>query len=125
MTKKTKIACPLESEEGVALMSWAAYHPIAKYYLFHISNENKTSWQNGRSLKAQGKKKGVSDYLLAYPSNEKHGLFIELKRRVRSLSKLSEDQAIFLAQQTRVGYAAFVAYGSDEAIDIIKKYFGE
>lgn len=120
--KSTKMPCALEAEEGKALKDWSDYHPICKDHLIHIANESKTSWQNGRSMKAQGKKKGVSDYFLAYPCGDKHGLWIELKRRVKSLSKLSIEQAEWLSKCEDVGYGACVAYGAEEAIHAIKKY---
>ena len=120
--KKINIPCALEAQEGKALKDWSDYHPICKNYLIHIANESKTSWRNGKSMKAQGKKKGVSDYFLAYPSSGKHGLWIELKRLDKSLSKVSKEQREWLDLCSEAGYEACVAYGSEEAIHAIEKY---
>jgi hypothetical protein len=120
--KSLKLPCATEAQEGKLLKSWADYHPICKNHLIHIANESKTSWQNGKSLKDQGKKKGVSDYFLAYPAGGKSGLWIELKRSNKSLSRLSAEQAEWLATCERVGYSTSVAYGADEAIQKINEY---
>lgn len=120
--KPIKLPCPLEAQEGKALKDWSDYHPICKDHLIHIANESKTSWQNGRSMKAQGKKKGVSDYFLAYPCGDKHGLWIELKRVNKSISKPSPEQIKWLSICDSVGYGTCVAYGALDAIDAIEKY---
>src|SRR6267378_1394033 len=104
----------LEQQEGIALMQWAAYHPIAKDHLIHIPNEAKRSWSEGRKKKQEGVKSGVSDYFLAYPSNNKHGLWLEMKRRSKE-AKLTENQTIWLARMGKAGYAAKVVYGWEEA----------
>lgn len=121
-SKLSKLPSALESQEGKLLKSWADYNPIAKHHLIHIANESKTSWKNGKSMKDQGKKKGVSDYFLAYPWGGKSGLWIELKRTNKSLSKLSVEQAEWLSTCQRVGYETCVAYGAEEAMQKIKQY---
>lgn len=113
---------PLESQEAKTFKSWADYHPIAKHQLIHIANECKTSYQNGKHLKDMGKKKGVSDYFLAYPSNGKAGLWIELKRVCKSVSRITLEQAEWLARCERHGYATFVAYGAEQAIKAVEDY---
>ncbi|CAB4144681.1 VRR-NUC domain containing protein [uncultured Caudovirales phage] len=123
--KAIKLPCPLEAEEGKALKDWSLLNTICNQYLIHIANESKTSWRNGKSLKAQGKKKGVSDYFLSYPCGDKHGLWIELKRRDKSLSTVSKEQREWLALCSEAGYGACVAYGAEEAIDAIEKYLSQ
>lgn len=122
MNRHLNIQVPLEAEEAKTFWQWAQYHPIAKDHLVHNANESKTSWANGRHLKAQGKRAGLSDYLLAYPYKGKPGLWIELKRRKRSISRLSEEQAQWLERMNRCGYSTAVAYGSDEAIRAVEEY---
>lgn len=119
---KMKKIIPLESQEAKTFWEWSQYHPIARDYLLHITNEQKTSWANGKRLKAEGRRKGVSDYFLAYPFGGKGGLWIELKRKDKRISRLTEEQAAWLAQCIRVGYEAKVAYGSDEAIKAVQEY---
>ena len=111
----------LEYQEGINLMQWALYHPIAKNHLIHIPNEGKRSWKEGKKKKQEGIKSGVSDYFLAYPSNNKHGLWIELKRRSKQ-AKLTENQAIWLVRMEKSGYATKVAYGWEEAKKFILEY---
>ncbi|HLX53230.1 MAG TPA: VRR-NUC domain-containing protein [Aquella sp.] len=113
---------PLESSEAKTFWAWSQYHPIARDHLLHITNEQKTSWATGKKLKAEGRRKGVSDYFLAYPYRGKGGIWIELKRQDKRVSRLTEEQASWLAQCIRVGYEAKVAYGADEAIKAVEDY---
>ena len=121
---------PLESEEAKTLVEWSRYHTIAKDHLIHIANETKTSPQNGKHLRDMGKRKGVSDYFLAYPVRRIDGkgyyggLWIELKRSCKKSSKLTQEQAEWLSKCERVGYATKVAYGASEAIKSIEEYLG-
>lgn len=114
------ILLPSESQEAASLMQWAALHPICKKYLIHIPNEGLRSVVTGYRLKREGLKKGVSDYFLAYPSNDKGGLWIELKRRQKS--RLTPFQSNFIIDMKDVGYGAFVAYGWEDAKNIIENY---
>lgn len=119
-----------EEQEQISLMQQAAYHPICKKYLFAIPNGGKRHIVTALKLKAQGVKPGVPDILLAYPSGRYHGLFIELKRRAqtkeqggsRSKGTLTADQMIVMRYLNDVNYLAQVAYGADEAWEIITKY---
>lgn len=113
--------CPTEHQESQKFYEWSQYHPIARDYLHKLSNERNSAKQ-GSKFKSEGQRAGVSDYFLSYPTNDKHGLWIEMKRSVKSLSNLSEKQASFLAMQERVGYATKVAYGADEAIKTVEEY---
>jgi len=118
-----------EEQEACALISWAAYHPICREYLIHIPNEGKRTPHFGRRLVLMGLKRGVSDFLLAYPnlpgSSRKfyHGLWIELKRV--SGGRLSSDQLSWLEKMEKVGYATAVARGFYEAKAIIEDYLNE
>ena len=113
---------PLESSEAKTFWTWAQYHPIAFDHLLHIANEKKTSWSNGKRLKGEGLRKGVSDYFLAYPYKGKGGLWIELKRNDKRVSRVTAEQAYWIEQCIRVGYDATVAYGADEAIRAVEEY---
>jgi hypothetical protein len=114
--------CPLESTEAKTFWAWAQYHPIAKYCLFAIPNGGSRNVREAKNMKDQGVRKGVSDYFLAHPWNGKGGLFIELKRANKAISRLSVEQAAWLAQSERVGYATKCAYGADEAIRAVEEY---
>lgn len=112
----------LESQEQIKLFKWAAYHPIAKNYLWATPNGGSRHLLEAINLRKQGVKRGVSDIFFAYPSGKFHGLFIEMKRSDRSLSTLSEEQLIFLTNMKAVGFEAVVSYGADHAIEIITTY---
>ncbi|MHB9161388.1 MAG: hypothetical protein ACYC6W_10985 [Nitrosotalea sp.] len=119
---------PLEDEECIVFYEWAQYHPICRNYLIHIANEGKTSFNYGKKLKKMGKKAGVCDYFLAYPSNGYHGLWIEMKRNKKyTLSQIKtwDLQYDFMKNMLEVNYLAQVTYGAQEAISLIKKYLGE
>jgi len=127
MNKKIKI--PLESSEAKALKTWADYHPIAKNHLIHIPNGGSRNLVEAKNLKLQGVKAGVSDYFLSYPTCACHcncggayGLWIELKRCDKKMSRLTYEQAEWLASQERVGYVAHVAYGWEDAAKKIEDY---
>jgi hypothetical protein len=119
---KIKIKCPTESAEAKTLWAWAQYHPIAKNHLFAIPNGGTRNIREAVNMRLQGVKAGVSDYFLAYPYKDKGGLFIELKRTNKNLCRLTEEQATWLAQCERSGYATKIAYGADEAIKAIEDY---
>lgn len=113
---------PLESQEAKTFVAWSKYHPIARDHLLHIVNEQKTSWATGKRIKAEGRLKGVSDYFLAYPFQGKGGLWIELKRQDKRISRPTKEQVAWIDQCLTVGYAATVAYGADEAIKAVEEY---
>lgn len=122
--KKRQIKiCPSENQESYALKKWADYHPICSKSLIHIKNGGSLKSRiEGANFKRAGVKAGVSDYFLPYPVNSYHGLWLELKRRERSSSKVSEDQHNWLILMASFGYAICVAYGWLEARDKITEY---
>lgn len=128
-----------ESSEQAAFIRWCAYfrteHGLLKEFVFAIPNgshlfgrKNQRAAQMAR-LKAEGLKPGVSDVLMAYPVAPFNGLFIEFKRRRSQFrsqkaadSAVSDDQGVFMRNMRAVGYATAVAFGCDEAIDIVTRY---
>lgn len=68
-------------------------------------------------LRKQGFRSGVADYFLPVPvpKLDSAGLWIELKRAVRSASHTSSDQEVFLADMRVLGYTAVLAYGAELA----------
>lgn len=117
-----QIACPLESAEGIRLKNWADYHPLIKGRLVHNKNEGKTSWQNGKSLKAQGVRAGYPDYHLPFPRKGHHGLYIELKRINKKISTVQPEQQEWLDWLNSMGFVAVTCWGADEAIKTIEEY---
>lgn len=119
---KVKIICPLESSEAKTFWAWAQYHNIARDHLFAVPNGGSRNVIEAKNMKATGVKQGIADYFMAYPHGGKHGLFLELKRRDKSVSRLTVEQAAWLAQCERRGYHTSVAYGADEAIKAVEDY---
>lgn len=117
-----KIKCPIESEEAKTFWKWAQYHPIAKDHLFAIPNGGTRNVKEAVNMRAQGVRVGVSDYMLAYPYEGKSGMFLELKRANKSISRISVEQAVWMARMERAGYETKVAYGADEAIKAVEEY---
>lgn len=119
---KIKTKCPLESTEAKKFWQWSRYHPIAKLYLYAVQNGGYRNPREAKNQKDSGTRAGVSDYNLPYPHNGKHGLWIELKRADKSVSRLTEEQAAWLAAMELLGHATCVAYGADEAIKAVEEY---
>lgn len=63
---------------------------------------------------------GFPDIQLPVPRKGKHGLFVELKRP--KVGVVSDEQEKWLSALNGYGYLAVVAYGYEEAWDIIKEY---
>lgn len=76
----------------------------------------------GKRLKAEGVKAGVSDLMIAYPCNGKSGFFLEAKRTLKSKTK--ENQSEFLEKMRSVGYAAEVGHGWQHMATLTYEYFG-
>lgn len=57
-----------------------------------------------------------------FPSKNKHGLFIEMKRS--KTGKPTPEQLKFIERCVEVGYEAKLAYGWKDATDIVKEYLG-
>lgn len=124
---------PTEEQEHLALMQWARLHPICKDYLIHIPNGGYRHKGEAKKLKAMGVKAGVSDFFLAYPvtyriSNERftplNGLWLELKRSTAS-AKATTAQLEWLYSMQNRGYGVNIAYGWEQAKQIIEYYLGE
>ena len=137
MTKKN--TTPLEHDEQVAVINWLKteneeaalrkklnlppllYSAIANgHYQQSIKQRNK--------LKAEGMNSGVPDLLVIVPQERsKLGfrlmVWIEMKRREGASVSASQHEwieAINALDGGNVG--AFVCYGSDEAIDVLKDF---
>ncbi len=125
MKKVNKYTVPTEAQEQKALFEWAEWAK-RKYpeldLMYHVVNEGRRSLRYGNELKKQGMKKGVPDICLPVPAHHYIGLYIELKRRDRSLSRVTEEQRGWLVALNRVGHYAVVCYGWEEARNVILQY---
>lgn len=92
---------------------------------YHVPNETWTSSHRQKKInQATGVQPGVPDYFIYIPINESyHCIAIELKRKEKSKASISKLQKHWLSiiNQTN-GIAGFVAYGADQAIQIIETY---
>lgn len=114
---------PTENQEAKTFMDWCFLAPIVKDLIIHIPNEGKRSYQNGKFLKSIGLRGGVSDFFLPYPNRGFHGLWIELKRKEKSA--ISMMQKVWIEKMLNLNYAAHIAYGAEQAINIVKGYMND
>ena len=112
---------PKEDEEQREFAQWCD----AKGLLWaHIPNERKASVAVLGELTRQGLKKGFPDNFIAEPNKKYHGLFIELKRAKKRLSKISAEQKAWIKDLSEKGYKAVVCYGAEEAKRVVLEYLG-
>lgn len=125
---------PSEAQICIALVDYVAKkHPDLSEDFIKIDNENKCSWAEGKSKKAQGKRKGASDYFLALPRficgrqfadieyPIYYGLWLEVKKKG---GKESLEQRRFGQRQIRKGYQYKCVYSVNEGIAAIEEYLG-
>ena len=102
-----------------------------KILMFAIPNGSNKSLTAQRNFKAEGLKAGVPDLMIPIANKYYHGLFIEMKRRAKSLkngkksishTKVSKEQEKWLDGLNNENYKAVVCYGADEAIEVISEY---
>lgn len=117
---------PTEHQEQTALFEWAEWMEKIMPELalmFAIPNGGHRSKQTGALLKAEGVKAGVPDICLPVPRGDKHGMYIEMKRRKGS--SVSADQLKWLEALMREGYECHVCRGCEEAKRVILAYLGK
>lgn len=115
-----------EHSEQAALFEWAAWQANLGHeplrWMFAIPNGGLRPDGVGGKLAEEGVKPGAPDIFLPYPSRQgHHGLFIEMKIKP---NKPSQAQIDYLEWLTGCGYMAVVAYGYDEAKEILCRYLG-
>jgi hypothetical protein len=127
---------PTEHEEQVSLIQWAESQSArlpALRMLFAIPNGAKLPYRKvtakgvaisheRRKMLAEGMRPGVPDAFLACPSNGQNGLFIEMKRAQKSLSKTSPEQLSWHSALSAMGYRVEVCYGCEAAKNAILNY---
>lgn len=116
-----------EQIDHINLYNWFCHEfPELSDDFHHFANEryfepkkNGAHFLAGRTLKRMGVKKGVADFHLAFPQNEHHGLWIELKVNGGILSSEQKD---FLARKRARGYSAIADWGEEAAKETILYY---
>ena len=112
---------PTEAEEQEALFEWCRWRKIE---MIHIPNERKCSVVVAAQLLRQGLRKGFPDNFFPIASKGFHGLFIELKRAKKALSKKSPEQRDWIKKLNKAGYKAVFCYGAEEAKKAVLEYIG-
>jgi hypothetical protein len=107
-----------EHLEQVKVMQWCIRNGIHDVILA-IPNGGKRDVRTAIKLKAEGVKKGVSDMFLALPKNGYHGLWLELKDKG---GKPTKEQKEWIYKMRELGYAADVAVGHQQAIEVLELY---
>jgi len=97
--------------------------PVLRKFLFHIPNGGNRNPREAARLKRMGVRPGVSDYCLPIPRGIYHGLFVELKPKVRGYYPyISKSQRDWRDLMSDAGNAAFIVSGWERAIDIMLTY---
>ncbi len=111
-----------EAQLQAAIFKWLHRHPKFKKtkLIFAVPNGGSRNPIEAANLKRQGVTSGVSDIVCLIPSQTYHGFVMELKS---GKNKPTSNQELFLAQAFSVGYAPYVCYTIDEAMDSFKQYF--
>ena len=112
---------PTEAEEQEALFAWCLANGID---MVHIPNERKCTAYVAGQLLRQGLRKGFPDNFFPIASKGFHGLFIELKRVKKALSKKSPEQRDWIKRLNKAGYKAVFCYGAEEAKKAVLEYLG-
>ena len=110
---------PTEAEEQEELVAWGDAQGIV---IVHIANERKCTAYVAGQLLRQGMRKGFPDNFIPIARGGYHGLFIELKRAKKSLSKKSPEQREWVRYLNEEGYKALFCYGAEEAKQVILEY---
>jgi hypothetical protein len=76
-------------------------------------------WHHAKTLSKMGIIKGISDFFLAVPMNDKAGLWVELKVEE---GKLSPEQITFIERKISRGYEALAVWGEEAAKAVILTY---
>ena len=87
---------------------------------YHVPNGGYREKKEAYSLKLQGVQPGVPDIVIPIARKPYHGLYIELKRKSGGVT--SSAQRWWLNELNLQGYAAFVAKGLEEAINLLLAY---
>lgn len=119
INKAYKSNITTESQEQIAIVK---YCDLKKIKIFHIPNGSYKSLTARIKSKQEGLRAGVPDLMIPIPISKYHGLFIELKRRDKNKSKVSENQKKWINDLNNLGYLALVCYGANEAIKSIEDY---
>ncbi len=113
-----------EHGEQSAVIDWANYYlgtwPELKW-LYAIPNVRSSRIQRMR-LGREGVKAGVADLHFPVARGGYFGLYIEMKVKPNKPTAKQSEFMHFVIEQ---GYRAIVAYGADQAIEMLEEYLSE
>lgn len=115
MARKS-VSVPSEAQEQQRVVEYLEWKGLC---YVHTPNEGKRNPVTGNILKRMGMKKGFPDLFIYEPVGGYHGLSIEMKSLI---GKPTAEQLNWLGELKQRGYAAYIAYGADQAIRIIEAY---
>lgn len=114
-----------EEQEQRAVFDWAAYH-FTRWpelmLMHHIPNGGYRTAREAAILRGQGVRAGVPDICLPVARHGYHGLYIEMKAKKGTVSRIQED---WLKKLNAQGYKAVVCYGREEAVSTLEEYLTE
>lgn len=95
--------------------------------LIKLTNEGIRTVLQGHNLKLMGMLPGASDLFLAYPTQQYHGLWLEIKQnRKYTPSEMTRptwlNQEKFLSRMISVGFQGHFCYGYEHGIALIESY---
>ena len=112
----------LEAQTQVAFFEWLSFYPKLRASTFAIPNGGSRYALEALNLKRQGVTAGIPDVLMAIPSKNACGAFIEFKA---GKNKLTKKQAAMMEILKNNGYTCFVCYDLNQAREAVTKYLGD
>jgi len=108
---------PTEHQEQCAVIKYCDWNHVP---IFAIPNGSSKSMNQARKFKAEGLRSGIPDLFIPVPTDTSHGLFLEMKRRKKSI--ISDEQKDWIHKLQTYGYTVVICKGSDEAVEAICKH---
>ena len=126
MSKNGVNTSPLEEDEQAEFVIWL--EAMGLKFSATAQSTYTESWNQKRKNHKLGLRRGVPDLIVAIPAEKSYDgkaylLFVEMKRKRGGV--VSPEQAVWIEAINSVladDVAAFVAYGADEAIEIVEPY---
>lgn len=135
----------VEDREHIRVVNYIK-DKIPEVIAFHVPAESQKSAFERYKYSIMGNVKGLPDFVFLHPKFTSyytsqaiyHGLLIELKapehkrvvmkgknagKVVKSVGKLSDEQADLINKLNVFGFKAVCCFGADEAIKVIDEYF--
>ncbi len=109
-----------EEEEQITFVEWLNTKQELKGLFHHPPNGGWRSKFEAARFKRLGVSPGVPDICIYYPVNSYHGLFIEMKRKEKYNTSIYQKE--WIERLNNMGYKAKIAFGCDEAIEIVEEY---